>query len=49
MGTVFCEGCFCYIATLQNRKNLQVKLFGKFPVPLIMGRNGHDGSCSVAG
>ena len=45
---IFCVGSFCYVATFEHFYNWKIKLFSKFPVTLIVGRNGHDGTCSVA-
>ena len=35
-------------AARHHLNNGQAKLFGKFPVPLIMGRDGHNGPCAVS-
>ena len=32
---------------LQDFDDRKIELLGKLPVPFIMGRNSHDGSCSV--
>ncbi|RSI63584.1 hypothetical protein D8863_09965 [Streptococcus oralis] len=48
MKTIFCVGSFCYISTFKHFYDWKVKLFGKFPVTLVMGRHSHYRTCTIA-
>ena len=47
MKTVFCVGSFFNVSTFKHFYDWKVKLFGKFPVTLVMGRHSHDSTCSI--
>ena len=47
MKTIFSIGSFCYISTFKHFYDWKVKLFGKFPVTLVMGWHSHNGTCTV--
>ena len=48
MKAIFCVGSFFNVSTFKYFDDWKVKLFGKFPVTLIVGRHSHDSTCSIA-
>ena len=46
---IFCVSSLFNVSTFQHFYDWKVKLFSKFPVTLIVGRYGHNSTCSVAG
>ena len=45
---VFRVSSFFNVATFEHLYNWKIKLFSKFPVTFIVGRYGHNSTCSVA-
>ena len=48
VNTIFCP-CFNFdIAAFQYRNDFKIELLGEFIVSCVVGRNCHDGTCSIA-